>query len=62
MFPLVRANAKKGAIYKCIKVQHREEDAILDEEGELDNEAEQSDFEEMFHRKLEFLRDLRFPE
>jgi len=39
-------------IYECIQVQsYEEQDSILNEEGDLDNESEDSDFEEEMRKK-----------
>ena len=41
-------------IYECIQVQsYEEQDSILNEEGDLDNESEDSDFEEEMRKKWE---------
>ena len=41
-------------IYECIQVQsYEEQDSILNEEGDLDNESEDSDFEEEMSKKRE---------
>lgn len=51
---LFSANNQKPPIYEGIQVYtYEEEDAILNEEGDLDNESEDSDFErEMMARKI----------
>ena len=42
-------------MYKCIQIHsYDEHDSILNEEGDLDNESEDSDFEmEMMKRKIQ---------
>jgi hypothetical protein len=45
-FPFLCANSKKRAIYECVVMQpYREEDKILDAEGELDNDSDDLDFD-----------------
>ena len=41
-------------MYECIQVEsYEEQDSILNEEGDLDNESEDSDFEEEMRKKRE---------
>jgi len=42
-------------MYECIQVRsYREQDSILNEEGDLDNESDDSDFEvELLARKIQ---------
>ena len=40
-------------MYECIQVHsYHEQDSVLNEEGDLDNESEDSDFETMMTRKM----------
>ena len=41
-------------MYECIQIRsYDEQDSILNEEGDLDNESEDSDFEEEMSKKRE---------
>jgi hypothetical protein len=40
-------------VYECIEVKsYREQDSVLDEEGELDNESDDSDYEMEMMKKI----------
>jgi len=47
-----RANDQKRPMYECIQIySHREQESVLNEEGDLDNESDDSDFEMEMMRK-----------
>jgi len=49
----ILSNDQKRPIYECIQVySYREQDSVLNEEGDLDNESDDSEFEmEMMRKK-----------
>jgi hypothetical protein len=49
---------QKRPMYECIQVRsYHEHDSVLNEEGDLDNESDDSDFEmEMLNRKMKTMR------
>ena len=50
--PVVLANDQKRPMYECIQIySHREQESVLNEEGDLDNESDDSDFEMEMMRK-----------
>jgi len=50
--PAIHANDQKRPTYECIQVySYHEQDSVLNEEGDLDNESDDSDFEMEMIRK-----------
>jgi hypothetical protein len=48
-------NDQKRPMYECIQVySYREQDSVLNEEGDLDNESDDSDFEMEMMRKSRY--------
>ena len=53
------ANDQKRPMYECIQVySYREQESVLNEEGDLDNESDDSDFEMEMMRKSGLLNAL----
>ena len=50
--PSFLANRQKRPVYECIQVNsYHEQDSVLNEEGDLDNESDDSDYEMEMMRK-----------